>query len=300
MPGLSLADFRGAAQATTGRVLELQKQGGQDRIASSSTLSSRFCNWLRDVGVLRTANPAMVAFKNAVRQEVGNAAIADELLGQLGLTSNHKPLTDRQVARAASYTERVAACKDAPMFAHMGARKFTRYLLSVDKAIERSKVDTHGMTDLEKVGLYGYTSSDYRELNTALREAKKGKPVPAGLQDYIEHARRALARLPDATGPTARGVDFLPAEAEERYERGRIVTEYAFTSSAAGNGFDGRYQFTISGAHGKDVSGFSMFPKEKEVLFEPGTRFKVLDREPRPDPAAPGGAGQIHIILWEV
>jgi hypothetical protein len=43
-----------------------------------------------------------------------------------------------------------------------------------------------------------------------------------------------------------------------------------------------------------------MFPKEKEVLFEPGTRFKVLDREPRPDPATPGGAGQIHIILWEV
>jgi hypothetical protein len=40
-----------------------------------------------------------------------------------------------------------------------------------------------------------------------------------------------------------------------------------------------------------------MFPKEKEVLFEPGTRFKVLDREPRPDPAAPGGAGQVHIIL---
>ena len=39
----------------------------------------------------------------------------------------------------------------------------------------------------------------------------------------------------------------------------------------------GPYIFMINGEFGRDISQFSEYPEEKEVLFVPGTRMEVLN-----------------------
>ena len=61
--------------------------------------------------------------------------------------------------------------------------------------------------------------------------------------------------------------------------------DYAFMSTSYlknFNGIPGNYMFIIAlkkNSSAVDVSGFSRSPQEKEVLFPPGQKFKILSRE---------------------
>ncbi|MEV6431348.1 hypothetical protein [Nocardia sp. NPDC051463] len=126
------------------------------------------------------------------------------------------------------------------------------------------------------------TTYDFRKWQSALRN-RHTVPIPPDQQTVIDGAVRALARLPKYRGPVVRHVDNLPPEVLERYQRGNIVTEEAFTSTTTNLGGvpwlrTRPVEMRISSKTGRDMR-YVVFTirGEDEVLFPPGTRFRVTD-----------------------
>ena len=70
------------------------------------------------------------------------------------------------------------------------------------------------------------------------------------------------------------------------------MQDKAFVSTSGSEAFHDEVMFTIEGVSGRDVSLLSDYPDEKEILFQPDTRFEVVEREERD--------GVTHIRLREV
>ena len=86
----------------------------------------------------------------------------------------------------------------------------------------------------------------------------------------------------------------LPDAVGAQYQPGAIVREEAFTSTSVREPFPDRYQFTYENTStGRFIEKYSAIPTEGEVLFRPGTRFRVLSRFESAD-------GTIHIRAAEV
>jgi hypothetical protein len=118
-------------------------------------------------------------------------------------------------------------------------------------------------------------------LNKALRS---GDPEElARLNAYIKAAESGLSQLSSHKGEAFRGTNLSP-EVAAKYKPGAIVTEDAFFSTSADpNGaFGGNTKFFVTSANGKYVESLSLYPSEGEVLFAPGTKFKVLAAETNP------------------
>ena len=130
------------------------------------------------------------------------------------------------------------------------------------------------------LALADYTGSGYEDLNQALR---------SDALDASQHARvaalhNALDKLPAYQGPVIRGTN-LPPEVVDQYRPGEIITEDAFLSTTTNTAiarsptFAGNVEFRILSNTGRDISSFSMFPGEQEVLFPAGTRFYIVSKE---------------------
>lgn len=136
-------------------------------------------------------------------------------------------------------------------------------------------LSTH--SDLELMALIGYTGSDYKVINDALRG--NSRELYVKLKPYIELSTDALAKLPDHSGTCLRGVRDLPPAVLAQYQTGAIVEEPGFTSTTFGTEpFKGRIQFTIETKHAKKIHFMSLYPEQKEALLPPHTQFKVLER----------------------
>jgi ADP-ribosyltransferase exoenzyme len=140
------------------------------------------------------------------------------------------------------------------------------------------------LTDADRATLYEYTHDrGYQRLNPFLRRPDKYADEERELlQAQADGVSQALVKLPDRPGTTYRGVDFSDAVLSE-YEPGRIVSERAFTSTSrdplvALEEFEGNTFMTITGRSGKDVTPFSAYSHEAEILFDKGTRFKIIDK----------------------
>lgn len=124
--------------------------------------------------------------------------------------------------------------------------------------------------------LADYSGPGYREMNNALRSGE----MDASQQIRIEAVKTALAKLPPYEGPVIRGTN-LPPEILARYRPGEVITEDAFVSTTTNAGvarsptFAGNVEFRILSKTGRDISSFSLFPEEREILFPPGTKFYV-------------------------
>ena len=111
--------------------------------------------------------------------------------------------------------------------------------------------------------------------------------MDASQQARVDALNRALDKLPPHNGPVFRGTD-LPPEVLAQYQPGAVVSESAFLSTsmdlgiAQSTAFAGNVEFRILSKTGRDISSFSTFPSEREVLFPAGVPFYVVDR--RPDP----------------
>jgi hypothetical protein len=68
-----------------------------------------------------------------------------------------------------------------------------------------------------------------------------------------------------------------------RLQVGDTFEDEAFlsTSSDARAAFDGNTTFTIQGKTGRSVESISEFSGEKEILFMPGTKFRITKIEDR-------------------
>jgi hypothetical protein len=144
--------------------------------------------------------------------------------------------------------------------------------------------------DGELMALNDYLTVFYPEMNNALR---KGTNVDAWDEEIVG-AASALARLPGHEGRVYRGTMLRPASLE-RYQPGSIVAEKGFTSTSTDPEVVRTFNSAVDGERvpvtfvienhgaGKDIAWFA--PErdaEDEVLFPPGTRFKVLGREDDP------------------
>ena len=132
-----------------------------------------------------------------------------------------------------------------------------------------------GIPTEDLVAVRGYTGDDfYGQMNKALRTGDA-----AGLKTYDPHIRTTtsgLNQLPKTPGEFYRGMN-IPAgnvgDVLSKYEPGQVVTEPHFLST--GKPFGGNVQYVVQSTTGRDVSALSHYPNESEVLFPPGSQFKV-------------------------
>lgn len=127
--------------------------------------------------------------------------------------------------------------------------------------------------------LADYTGPGYGDLNDALRN----HTLDASLSARVDALKAALAKLPPYEGLVIRGSN-IPAEMLELYEPGEVVVEHAFLSTTKNPAvaqlptFAGNVEFQILSKSGRDVSPYSTFPAEQEVLFPAGTNFLVVEK----------------------
>lgn len=144
--------------------------------------------------------------------------------------------------------------------------KNKRYFLKLDK------------TEIASINYY--TGMGYGTINAALRKGdtialKKFQPV-------IEAISSGLTKMSEKaySGVVYRGVS-LSNEVLALYKPGSFITEKAFTSTsrAAAESFRGNTLFKILSNTGRQIDEISSFPGEAEVLFPPGTVFKVISKK---------------------
>ncbi|TDC47764.1 hypothetical protein E1212_23205 [Jiangella ureilytica] len=150
------------------------------------------------------------------------------------------------------------------------------------------RLHAHGaahLTPAQLRALHFYTTVEgVEEINRHLR---RPRDTPAerrdDLQRLVDDAVAGLAALPRFDGVSYRGTT-LPAADLPRWRPGAVVADRGFASSSAsapvaeafrrgGNAF-----ITIAGRTGADIRSLSFFAHEAEVLFAPGTRFRVIGR----------------------
>ena len=131
------------------------------------------------------------------------------------------------------------------------------------------------------MGIRGYTMSGYAMLNGALRNPQTSAKDLQTYDAYIQNTTAGLDALPPYTGTVYRGTK-LPQGVLDTYTKGATITERAFTSSTKSAKVLGEFRdkvtMTITSKTGRDVSGIAHDATEQEVLFKPGTKFKVDDR----------------------
>ncbi|MDH2068765.1 PAAR domain-containing protein [Pantoea sp. GD03673] len=143
---------------------------------------------------------------------------------------------------------------------------------AIKNDIETSKV----LTDDQIGALYGYTTNEgYSAINPALRGTAELTPQ---LEAFAAHATEGLQRLPAYTAETKRGIFSLPESVLNKNQIGNVVSDAGFMSTSAKEPFMGSISINVKGVSGKDISFLSEFPNEAEVLYPPGTKFKVIDR----------------------
>lgn len=150
------------------------------------------------------------------------------------------------------------------------------------------KVVESGWSELGASIVYDYTASSFGPINRALWNSKKkvdAIPIPEEVALQIEVLNDALATaVPYTAGPVRRR-STLPKEVLDEHQVGEIVTYDAFTSTSKDPAWpenQSSHVFVIyPGKKAANVQSVSTFPHEQEVLFQAGTRFKVLSRTPR-------------------
>ncbi len=134
------------------------------------------------------------------------------------------------------------------------------------------------------MALKAYTGDYYRKMNSALRGETALWKTQEGMASGVKGASSALNQLPSHQGTVFRGAHLDPAVLD-KYVKGEVIAEKAFLSttldeSVAKNFGNANTLFVINAVkNGRDVSFLSDYAAEKEVLFTPGTAFKVLSKD---------------------
>lgn len=131
------------------------------------------------------------------------------------------------------------------------------------------------LTPRQKAAIQDYTDKGYERINQQLRDHR----LTPATATKIAILTAALDQLPAFRGDVYRGTTLSDRDLLERYRAvGSEVIEPAFTSASRSplKMYGGNVLFYVVSKRGRDVSHWSAQPEEEEVLFRPGTRFKVL------------------------
>ena len=136
----------------------------------------------------------------------------------------------------------------------------------------------------ELVAIRVYTGSKYREINAALR-SRDWNTLPQ-YRCIILSASSGLNKMLPFTGTVNRAAT-LPDSVVSKYVVGEISVERHFWSSTFGDSdeseFRGNVRYEIKSMKGRRIDWLSEFPDEKEVLFTPGSEFRVTEKSKRND-----------------
>ena len=149
----------------------------------------------------------------------------------------------------------------------------------------------------EYAAVKAYTGSAYRAINDRLRAGGYGDDLH--LQAFVEAGQRALDKMPKRKGEMRRGMNLGGSDLQKfmsAYQPGTVVQDNSFVSTAfGGGGFGGNIELRVMSKTGVDVSQVSFYKRENEVLFAPGTKFKVTKVQGPGD----GGHGAKHVIYMD-
>ncbi len=164
---------------------------------------------------------------------------------------------------------------DAKVFAGM-KKEMTKNKFNYDamaKALAKTKLQG-GMTKDEAIALRLYTSSAYSKVNTALR-TKKASSLSI-YANIVKAAASGLNKIPAKACTTKRGLD-LPTAIVDKIIKAKRFEEQGFmsTSPTVPAAFQKNITFIIKSKACHDISSISEFPKDKEILFPPGSNFIV-------------------------
>ena len=151
----------------------------------------------------------------------------------------------------------------------------------------------HGLTTDEVLAVVAYTSDSglgkesnlYYHINSSLRMRKN--EVLDMLRPYLTYFMSAMAKLPPINDTVYRGVTIDGELREEikKYAVGTKVHWSAFTSTSTDvasalqfkDGNRSLLIFELKVVNGRNLSEYSIFPDESEVLLSPNARFVVYD-----------------------
>lgn len=144
--------------------------------------------------------------------------------------------------------------------------------------VRRSDPALRQMEIADLIALRIWTTGDYVDVQDVLETS--GQPNATGLA----HARpllSALHSLPDSythTGPVFTGEDQSAAWVRARHREGQVAVNQRFFATSETR--EGAWQnmpveWETASLRGKRISAFSANPREKEVLFPPGTLFRT-------------------------
>lgn len=143
--------------------------------------------------------------------------------------------------------------------------------VTVDIARSRLEADkTIPLTLHEAAHVVAFTQYAFQETNKALRK----KVTTRAIRRHVKVLNEALKKLPPHEGTTHRSADISRSVAK-KYKPGMIIEERGFLSTSKSNRGESD-NFEIRGKTGRDISALSHLPREQEVLFRSGTRFRVL------------------------
>lgn len=136
-----------------------------------------------------------------------------------------------------------------------------------------------GVTPSEIGAIRYYTGAAYKPINSALRSGSA-----AAIKQYDDVIRAASSGLNKLTNLTFKGTVYRGATLSDdivaKYIPGQNVVEAAFTSTSksTSGAFGGNVSFQMTSKTGKLIEKISMFGNEAEVLFNPGTAFRVISK----------------------
>lgn len=164
--------------------------------------------------------------------------------------------------------------------------------------INKSLKTNSPLTFKELSVLSNYTGNGFKTLNAFLNNngrlnkeimsyfVKNEEEVIKGLKAFAKNLEHVLLKLKPYKGESIRMLSehFTPGWDSLKHSVGEVFSWKGFSSSGKqGSKYFFNYEdpstkvyFIIKGKSGIDVSNYSIFPEEKEVLFRPNTRFKIL------------------------
>lgn len=170
---------------------------------------------------------------------------------------------------------------------HLNADESYKNLLlqQLEAVTDRSNQSVHDvfqrMLSLDDLILISaYTGNYYQPVNSTLWKKKNINKIEC----FVRDLRKSLKKFPNYIGEVYRGTN-LPKNILKEHRPGNIVVYNAFTSASIGGISeifrDQPVWIKIHSLHAKDISDFN--EDEGEVIFNPGTQFKVLTRKEATD-----------------
>lgn len=143
------------------------------------------------------------------------------------------------------------------------------------------RIGKQSLTQSEMSAIRAYSLDGYRQINRALRS---GERLDEAGTLSVNRLEAAIGKLGKYSGVCYRGgvIDHRRYGLySESLLSGKVVTERAFLSASMdiniAYNFLGNALYEIISVNGRIVNGFGVFGDEREIIFPPGTKFRVED-----------------------